>query len=234
MEQPEQRNDVTDINIKEMAAVLWEKSWIIVLAGVLLAGLAVLGTKLFVTPEYESVTKMYVLNKQDSTTVNSSDLQASAWLTKDYAEIIRSRTVTESVIEGLNLNLDHEELIEKISVDTPADTRIVTISVLDESPYMAMRIADEVRDAAADQIQKVMATEAVNVVDRANLSDEQARPNLARNGILAGIFGILAAAAAVLVMHTANDTIKSREDVERYLNVGTLGIIPLLGGRRRT
>lgn len=234
MEQPEQRNDVTDINIKEMAAVLWEKSWIIVLAGVLLAGLAVLGTKLFVTPEYESVTKMYVLNKQDSTTVNSSDLQASAWLTKDYAEIIRSRTVTESVIERLNLNLDHEELIEKISVDTPADTRIVTISVLDESPYMAMRIADEVRDAAADQIQKVMATEAVNVVDRANLSDEQARPNLARNGILAGIFGILAAAAAVLVMHTANDTIKSREDVERYLNVGTLGIIPLLGGRRRT
>lgn len=234
MEQPEQRNDVTDINIKEMAAVLWEKSWIIVLAGVLLAGLAVLGTKLFITPEYESVTKMYVLNKQDSTTVNSSDLQASAWLTKDYAEIIRSRTVTESVIEGLNLNLDHEELIEKISVDTPADTRIVTISVLDESPYMAMRIADEVRDAAADQIQKVMATEAVNVVDRANLSDEQARPNLARNGILAGIFGILAAAAAVLVMHTANDTIKSREDVERYLNVGTLGIIPLLGGRRRT
>lgn len=234
MEQPEQRNDVTDINIKEMAAVLWEKSWIIVLAGVLLAGLAVLGTKLFVTPEYESVTKMYVLNKQDSTTVNSSDLQASAWLTKDYAEIIRSRTVTESVIEGLNLNLDHEELIEKISVDTPADTRIVTISVLDESPYMAMRIADEVRDAAADQIQKVMATEAVNVVDRANLSDEQARPNLARNGILAGIFGILAAAAAVLVMHTANDTIKSREDVERYLKVGTLGIIPLLGGRRRT
>lgn len=234
MEQPEQRNDVTDINIKEIAAVLWEKSWIIVLAGVLLAGLAVLGTKLFVTPEYESVTKMYVLNKQDSTTVNSSDLQASAWLTKDYAEIIRSRTVTESVIERLNLNLDHEELIEKISVDTPADTRIVTISVLDESPYMAMRIADEVRDAAADQIQKVMATEAVNVVDRANLPDEQARPNLARNGILAGIFGILAAAAAVLVMHTANDTIKSREDVERYLNVGTLGIIPLLGGRRRT
>lgn len=234
MEQPEQRNDVTDINIKEMAAVLWEKSWIIVLAGVLLAGLAVLGTKLFVTPEYESVTKMYVLNKQDSTTVNSSDLQASAWLTKDYAEIIRSRTVTESVIEGLNLNLDHEELIEKISVDTPADTRIVTISVLDESPYMAMRIADEVRDAAADQIQKVMATEAVNVVDRANLPDEQARPNLARNGIFAGIFGILAAAAAVLVMHTANDTIKSREDVERYLKVGTLGIIPLLGGRRRT
>lgn len=65
------------------------------------------------TPEYESVTKMYVLNKQDSTAVNSSDLQASAWLTKDYAEIIKSRTVTESVIKRLNLDMDHEELIEK-------------------------------------------------------------------------------------------------------------------------
>ncbi len=233
MEQPEQRNDVTEIHIKELAAVLWEKGWIVLLAGVLLAGIAVLGTKLFVTPEYESVTKMYVLNKQDSTAVNSSDLQASAWLTKDYAEIIKSRTVTESVIKRLNLDMDHEELIEKISVDTPADTRIVTISVLDESPYMAMRIADEVRDAAADQIQKVMATEAVNVVDEANLPDRQARPNLVKTGVLAGIFGFLAAAVAVLFVHTADDTIKNREDVERYLKVGTLGIIPLLGGKRK-
>lgn len=109
----------------------------------------------------------------------------------------------------------------------------MTISVLDESPYMAMRIADEVRDAAADQIQKVMATEAVNVVDEANLPDRQARPNLVKTGVLAGIFGVLAAAVAVLFVHTADDTIKNREDVERYLKVGTLGIIPLLGGKRK-
>lgn len=225
----EQKNDVTEIHLKEIASVLWEKGWLILLAGAALAAAAVLATKLFVTPEYESVTKMYVLNKQDSTTLNSSDLQASAWLTKDYAEIIKSRTVTESVIESLELNMEHEELIEKISVETPVDTRIVTISVMDESPYLAMRIADEVRDAAAEQIQKVMATEAVNVVDEANLPAEQARPSLAKNGVLAGIFGVLAAVVITLALYTANDTIRSREDVERYLKVGTLGVIPLLG-----
>ena len=84
-----------------------------------------MGTMLLITPKYESTTKIVVLSKQDSSTLTNQDIQTSTSLTKDYAELIKSRTVTEGVIAQLNLDMTHEKLLKKLSVDTPTDTRVV-------------------------------------------------------------------------------------------------------------
>ena len=57
------------------------------------------------TPTYQSVTKIYILNKQDSssTNVTYNDLQVGTQLVKDYSELIKSRFVLEAVIEQLDL-----------------------------------------------------------------------------------------------------------------------------------
>ena len=108
-----QDNTDIEIDVLELFHVLLNKFWIILLAGII-AGLAFIGgTILFITPQYESTTKMYVLSKQDNNTLTQQDMQTSLSLTKDYAELIKSRTVTEGVIAQLNLDLTHEELLKK-------------------------------------------------------------------------------------------------------------------------
>jgi len=107
-----QDNTDIEIDVLELFHVLLNKFWIILLAGII-AGLAFIGgTILFITPQYESTTKMYVLSKQDNNTLTQQDMQTSLSLTKDYAELIKSRTVTEGVIAQLNLDLTHEELLK--------------------------------------------------------------------------------------------------------------------------
>ena len=83
----------------------------------------------FITPKYESTTKIMVLNKQDNNTLTSADMQTSTQLTKDYAELIQSRTVLEGVIAQLNLDMTYKEMLNKVSVETSSDSRIVSISV---------------------------------------------------------------------------------------------------------
>lgn len=227
MEINQQRNDEMDFDLRDIISVLISRLGIIILSGVFFALLVVVGTKLFITPKYESVTKMYVLSKQSSETLTNGDLQTSLLLTKDYAELIKSRTVTEAVIGKLGLKEKHEELIKKIEVATTTDTRIITIKVSDEDPYMARDIANTVRDTAAEHIQKVMDSEAVNIVDEANIPDEQATPSAVKNGVIAGILGCFLAAAIILIRHLTNDTIKTADDVERYLQLSILGTIPL-------
>lgn len=95
---------------------------------------------------------MYVLAKQNNDTLTSADMQTSTLLTKDYAEMIQSRTVTEAVIAQLGLDMTHEQLVKKISVSNTIRYRIITISVLDKDPYMARDIANAVRDTAAEHI----------------------------------------------------------------------------------
>lgn len=227
MEINQQRDDEIEIDLMEIINVLISKLGIIILSGMILALIAIVGTKLFITPQYQSVTKMYVLSKQNSDTLTNSDLQTSTLLTKDYAEMIKSRTVTEAVIAKLGLDLKHEDLINKIEVGTTTDTRIITIKVVDEDPYIARDIANAVRDTSAEHIKNVMDSEAVNIVDEANVPDGKYSPSTMKNGLIAGVLGCFLAVVIILIQYISNDTIKVSEDVERYLGLSVLGTIPM-------
>lgn len=50
-------------------------------------------------------------------------------------------------------------------------------------------MADAIRVAASDHIQNVMNTEAVNVVDEANIPDEPVSPSIKKNGLIGAIAG---------------------------------------------
>lgn len=219
-------NDEIEIDLGEVFHLVISKLGVIILSGILLGVLSIIGTMFFITPKYESTTKIMVLNKQDNNTLTSADMQTSTQLTKDYAELIQSRTVLEGVIAQLNLDMTYKEMLNKVSVETSSDSRIVSISVTDEDPYTASEIANAVRDMAAEHIQSVMDIEAVNVVDTANIPNEKASPSLAKNGVIGGLLGVIIAMAAVIIIYLTNDTIKVEEDVERYLGLSVLGSIP--------
>ena len=208
-------NDEIEIDLGEVFHLVISKLGVIILSGILLGVLSIIGTMLFITPKYESTTKIMVLNKQDNNTLTSADMQTSTQLTKDYAELIQSRTVLEGVIAQLNLDMTYKEMLNKVSVETSSDSRIVSISVTDEDPYTGSEIANAVRDMAAEHIQSVMEMEAVNVVETANIPNEKASPSLAKNGVIGGLLGVIIAMAAVIIIYLTNDTIKVEEDVER-------------------
>ena len=228
-----QDNDEIEIDVSEIFHVLLSKFWAILLAGIIAALAVIAATLLFITPQYESTTKMYVLSKQDSNTLTSQDMQTSLSLTKDYAELIKSRTVTEGVITQLNLDMTHEELLKKMTVDSATDTRILSISVRDADPYVACEIANAIRDVAANHIKNVMDIDAVNVVESANIPDHKVSPSIAKNGLIGGALGVIVAVAIVLITYISNDTIKTQEDVERYLGLSTLGTIPMSEDERK-
>ena len=227
MEVNQQERDEIEINLVELAKELWSKKGIIFLSAAILGLAVILFNKLMITPQYESTTKLYVLAKQDGVNVTNGDLQASTLLTKDYAELIKSRKVSETVINNLGLDMNSEALLGKMSVAAQPDTRIVTIKITDKDPYLACQLANEVRNVAAQHIQEVMNIEAVNVAEEANIPEHPVGPRTKRNGAMGALLGGVAAAAVVLMVYLMNDTIKTSEDVERYLGLSTLGTIPL-------
>ena len=153
MNNREQVNEEATIDLGALFSAIWDKIVIIILAGVALACVAFLGTKLFITPTYDSTTKIYVVNSQTDSAITYSDVQLGSQLTKDYMELVKSRPVVEGVIAELGLEDTYEELCSKISVANAADTRILAITVTDENPRMAQNIANQLRGAVAEQIQ---------------------------------------------------------------------------------
>lgn len=221
------REDEIGFNLSEVLKELWKSIGIILLSAAVMGLLSVLGSKLFTAPRYVSSTKMYVLAQQDTNTLTNGDLQVSTLLTQDYVELIKSRQVTETVIAKLGLNLSHEALLGKISVSAYTDTRIITIYVSDTDPYQACKIANTIREVAADHIQGVMNTEAVNTVETANVPEVSVSPEIGKSAVTGAITGAVIAIAIILILFFSNDTVKTSEDVERYLQLSTLGVIPV-------
>lgn len=225
--------DEITIDIGELFRTLWRKIHIILFVGIVCALAAFFGTKLLITPQYDSITKIYVISKQNEGTVTSSDLQAGSLLTKDYMEMVKSRPVLEEVISVLNLDMSSGELAQSITVETPQETRMIKITVRNKDPKLAKNIADVVREAASIQIREVMNVDAVNTVEEANLPTGKATPNTMKNTVLGGILGAFFALAIIVLIFILDDTIKTPEDVERYLDLNVLAMLPIEEGNRK-
>lgn len=221
-------NDTIEIDLLEIFHILLSRFWIILGTGLLAAVIGFVISRFVLTPTYESTTKIYILNKSENTAVTYSDVQMGTQLTKDYAELINSRYVLETVIEQLSLSeTEYKDLLKKVSVHTPTDTRIVSITVTDIDPRQAQDIANCIREVAGEHIQNVMDIDAVNVVEEANLPMIKAGPSVIKWTAIGGILGVFLVCAVILIHCLLDDTIKTSEDVEKYLGLSTLALIPI-------
>lgn len=224
-------NDTIEIDLLEIINILLSRFWIILGVGLLAAVVGFMISKFLLTPTYESTTKIYILNKSENTAVTYSDVQMGTQLTKDYAELINSRYVLETVIEQLSLSeTEYKDLLKQVSVNTPTDTRIVSITVTDIDPQQAQDIANCIREVAGAHIQNVMDIDAVNVVEEANFPTVKAGPSVIKWTAVGGVLGVFLVCAVILIHYLLDDTVKSSEDVEKYLGLSTLALIPVTPG----
>lgn len=154
-------------------------------------------------------------------------------LTQDYMVIVESRPVLEKVISNLKLDLDYKELKEKISIENPADTRIMQISVSDEDPEKAKEMTQELAEVTAKTVSRKMDVKAPTIIENVYLADEPDSPNLLKNVIIGAFLGFVLASAVIIVRHMMNDTIRKEEDIEKYLGINTLAKLPLAKGEKK-
>ena len=216
------------IDVVQLFKILWKKKIAIILTAIV-AALVAFGVSSFIlTPEYSSTTRIYVVNRNQSENagLTNQDLQAGTYLVKDYKEIILSQDVLEKVISNLKLEQSGKGLSKKIQVTVPVDTRIVSIVVKDDQPEEASRIANALREVAAEKIIKVTRVSDVTTLEEARPALTPSSPNIRRNTLLAFLAGGAVMVILILLLELLDDRVKRPEDVEEVMQVALLGIIP--------
>lgn len=222
--------DKIEIDVVQVLKVLWKRKLMIALVAIATGVLAFGFSSFIVKPQFTSTTRIYVVNRNqgDKPGLSNQDLQAGSYLVKDYREIILSQDVLEKVVTEQNLKFDAKALAKKIQVTVPADTRIVSISVKDGNPEEASRIANGLREVAAQKIISVTKVSDVTTLEEARPALSPSSPNIRRNTILgvgvgAGIVILLAISVEVL-----DDRVRRPEDIEEVMHISLLGVIPNL------
>ena len=219
-----------EIDVFHLFKILWKKKNIILLASLITSAILFAVSSFIVTPKYASTTRIYVVNrnKSDNPGLTNQDLQAGSYLVKDYKEIILSQDVLENLISKLKLNLTVKDLTRKIQVTVPVDTRIVSIVVKDSQPEEASRIANSLREIAAEKIISVTHVSDVTTLEEARPAVSPSSPNIARNTIVGFLIGNVFMSFTVILTELLDNRIKKPGDVEDAMKISLLGVVPNL------
>ena len=223
-----QENQAVEIDVFAMLKTLWKRKFSIVLVALVFA-IAAFGYSAFLAKkEYQSTSRIYVVSRQnqDNNALTNSDLQAGSYLVKDYREIILSQNVLTQAIEELKLDMTPAELSKKISVSVPTDTRILSITAKDGNPKEAARIANGLRNVAAEKIISVTKVSDVTTLDEAEVPQSPSSPNIRRNVLLGFIAGAGLMVVLLVVVEVLDDRVKRPEDIEELMGLALLGIVP--------
>ena len=224
------KQNTMEIDVFQLLNTLWKRKLIIALVAIVTGTVAFAYSKFIIKPEYTSTTRIYVVNRNqgDKPGLTNQDLQAGSYLVKDYREIILSQDVLEKVVTDLKLNMSTKGLASKIQVTVPVDTRIVSISVKDKQPEEASRIANSLREVAAQKIINVTRVSDVTTLEEARPATSPSSPNIRRNTLIAFLGGLGVVVVVVLLVELLDVRVKRPEDIEDVMQIPLLGVNPKL------
>ena len=220
-----QEANTIEIDVLALLRTIWRKKFLILLTAILTTGLAFAYSAFLATPQYDSTTRLYVVNQSsdNGAGITNQDLQAGSFLVKDYKEIILSQDVLKNVTTTLGIT---DDIKEKITVNIPVDTRILSITVRDSDPNQAATIANTLRDEAAKKIIEVTKVSDVTTLEAALPAENPSTPQTKRNLVLGFVAGAFLATALVLVLEVLDDRVKRPQDIEEGLGMTLLGVVP--------
>ncbi len=222
-----------ELDLKELISMFLEKKLLIILVVIIFALIGAIYTLKFVTPIYQSSTSLILaqtnLNGQNGETnsITSSDITLNANLVDNYKEIAESRIVAAKVIQNLGLSESIETIQENTNVSTSSDTEVLKITVSNEDPELACRIANEIATVFTEQALEIYKVNNVNVLDEAVVSLNPSNVNLFKNIIIFAFVGGVLVAGYILLINMLDTTVKTDLDIERTVHLPVLASIVL-------
>ncbi len=223
-----------EIDLFELATVVWHKFWLVIIGLVVGAAAAFCMVKFGVTPKYRATSTIYIFSKTTSIT-SLADLQIGSQLTEDFQIIAKSRAVVESAIWDLERDgklepntVSYESLVNRVTVSNPASSHMLQVTVEDTSPVRAADLSNKLSDKLRDQISEIMSTDKPSVVQSALAPKGPSSPSVRRDTVIGGMLGAMLVIAILVIRHLADDTIKISDDVRKYLNLDVLAEFPII------
>ena len=222
-----------EIDLIELFNNIKKHTLLIIIFGLLAGGIAYGISSFVLTPKYNSNATMIISNSTNvdnqnmpQANVELSQINANKALISTYSEIVKSRGIADKVIKNLDLNMDFEEFSDKVSIESVKDTQIISVMVVDTIPERAQDIANETANIFKDSIGDIMKVDNVQILDGATLPERPSSPNIKKNTAIGVVLGLILGVMIAIFKELSDTTIKTQEDINQYLDLPVIGIIP--------
>ena len=220
-----------NINISEIFQVLKRKYKLIV--AIVIGFVAVAGVLSFfvITPKYEAKVKLFIGKEEskDNLGYNSSEIQMYQKLLTTYAEIIKTEDLVQGAVTKAKIDLgkmEAKDVLNSLVVTPRSDTQILEIVYKDSNPQRAVDIVDSITNDFIAKSKKLITNGNVQVIQKAKVPENPVSPNKKLNILISLVLGLMVGIGVVLLLEFMDNTFKSKEDLEKVLDLPVIGAIP--------
>lgn len=187
----------------------------------------------YYTPLYQASTKFIVnktveIEQMGREQMDLSALGVNIMLINTYKEIIKSPAIMDKVAQRYpELGLTPELLGGLVNVQSVNNTQVMTFSVLDYSYERAAKIVNAVSSVFQSEIPKIMKVNNVTILYAAN-PDESPPPVNKRSNqyiLISAAVSLLFAAGIAFLLEYLDDTLKTKEDIQKLMGVHVLSSV---------
>ncbi|WP_148630462.1 YveK family protein [Bacillus sp. E214] len=219
------------ISLKDLFETLKKRAWFIIMITVLAVLISGVTSFFILTPIYQSSTQLLVNQaKSEEAIYNSNQVQTNLQLIETYNVIMKSPAILDKVIEELDLKLSLSQLTNKITVASEQESQVVNVSVTDEDPHMAAKIANTTAEIFKEEIVEIMKVDNVSILAKATVSENASpiKPQPLLNIAIAMVVGLMIGVGISFLMEYLDNTIKTEQDIERILDLPVIGVIGVI------
>lgn len=217
------------LNLRDILYVLKKRAKlisIITLSSILVSGVL---SFFIIKPTYEAGTTIIVGKPQanEKNTNQYNDVMMYQNLVKTYAEIAKSKSVEDGASEKLQGKIKSDDLAKIVTVTPQQGTQILQIKATSKNPEEAVKIVNAVASSFVDESKKVFPTGGdIQIMDKPKVPANPIKPKKVLNIALAFFLGLIASLGLSFVLEYMDSTMKTEEDISRYLELPVIGIIP--------
>ena len=224
-----QNNEEVEVDVKRLLAAVWRRIWLVALVAVLTTAIALVGTLMFITPQYQSSAKFYVNNGSlnlGDISLSAGDISASRGLVNTYIVILGTRETLNDVIDYAGVDMSYGELKGIVTAAAVDDTEIFQVTVTHPDPVIAEKLADAIAHVLPKRIDTIVEGTSAKVAESAVLPSAPSSPDYVRNSLLGLLVGAVLAVAAIIIRELVDVTVREEEDIARVCHCPVLAAVP--------
>ena len=217
------------MELKQFLIMIRKKIVFIILISVLVSITVALGSVFLISPVYEASSTLYIISQKTASEgdVTYTDLLTNQQLVKDYRELIKSKLIVKTALDELKImDLTPNQLSNRITVSSKNDTRVLEIKVEDTYPVRSAELSNKICEVFISEAKSLAKIDNVNIVDTAEIPETPVKPQPVLYTAIAFIISLMLTLGVFYLLEVINETIKTSEDKETYLDLNVLGTIP--------
>lgn len=215
------------IRLDELFEAL-KKRWLMIVTVTLIATIISAALSFFVIkPKYEASTKVFIgKDEGDNQAYNQNDVLMYQKLMKTYSEAIKTKDLVSRSLQGTSLELKPQDVLANLTVSPVSDTQILQIKYKSNNPQEAKVVIQELTNEFIKTSKELVPNGNIKTIEEVQLPEKPVSPNKKMNIAIAFLLGLMVSVGLAFLLEFLDNTFKSKDQLERELDIPVIGVIP--------